>query len=72
MNHSWSYDFGRFVAILEYCKPGYFRRMKFRDNVGKKYSRGGNFHDTTPISFTKANGFHVSVGVIFAKKTKTG
>ena len=31
-------------------------------------SRGGNFHDTAPISFIKAYGFNFCVGVIFAKK----
>ena len=34
-------------------------------------SRGGNFHDPTPISFIKAYGFYFRVVVIFAKKTKT-
>ena len=34
-------------------------------------SRGGYFHDTTPISFIKAYGFYFRVGVILAKKTKT-
>ena len=33
-------------------------------------SRGGNFHDTTPISFIKAYGFYFPVGVIFATKTR--
>ena len=33
-------------------------------------SRGGNFHDTTPIPFIKAYGFYFRVGVVFAKKTK--
>ena len=33
-------------------------------------SRGGNFHDSTPISFIKAYGFYFRVGVIFAKKPK--
>ena len=33
-------------------------------------SHGGNFHDTTSISFIKAYGFYFRVGVIFPKKTK--
>ena len=33
-------------------------------------SRGGNFHETTPISFINAYGFYIPVGVIFAKKTR--
>ena len=32
-------------------------------------SRGGNFHDSTPISFIKAYWFNFHMGVIFAKKT---
>ena len=32
--------------------------------------RGGNFHNTTHISFIKAYGIYFRVGVIFAKKTK--
>ena len=40
----------------------------FRKNVD--ISRGGYFHDATPISLIKAYGFHFRVGVIFAKKTK--
>ena len=41
--------------------------------AGEKLARhftGGNFHDTTPISFIKAYGFYFRVGVIFSKKTK--
>ena len=33
-------------------------------------SRGGDFHETTPISFINAYGFYFRMGVIFAKKTK--
>ena len=33
-------------------------------------SRGGNFHDTTLISFIKVYRFYFRVGEIFAKKTK--
>ena len=47
-----------------------FAGRKFRENVGKTFHVGGNFHNTTPISFIKAYGFYFHVGVIFAKKTK--
>ena len=47
-----------------------FAGGKFRENVVKDISRGGNFHDSTPICFIKAYGFYFRVGVIFAKKTK--
>ena len=47
-----------------------FAGGKFRKNVGKTFHVGGNFHDTTPISFIKAYGFYFGEGVIFANKTK--
>ena len=47
-----------------------FAGGKFRKNVGKKFHLGGNFYDTTPISFIKAYGYYLRVGIIFAKKTK--
>ena len=49
-----------------------FAGGKFRENVGKTifFSCGGNFHETTPVSFINAYGFYFCVGVIFAKKTK--
>ena len=47
-----------------------FPRRKFPENVDKTFFGGGNFYDTTPISFIKAYGFYIQVGVIFAKKTK--
>ena len=53
-----------------YCKRGYFRWGKISRKCLQGISRGGNFHDTTPISFIKAFGFYFRVGVIFAKKTK--
>ena len=53
-----------------YCKRGYFRWGKFRENVGKTFHVGLiNFYDTT-IAFIKAYGFYFSRGVIFAKETK--
>ena len=53
-----------------YCKGGYFCWGKISRKCWQDISRGGNFHDTTPISFIKAYGFYFCVGVIFAKKTK--
>ena len=45
-----------------YCKRGYFRWGKFRENVGKTFHVGLiNFYDTT-ISFIKAYGFYFRVG----------
>ena len=54
-----------------YCKRGYFRWGKISRKCWQDISRGGNFHDTTPISFIKAYGFYFRVGVIFAKKTRS-
>ena len=34
-----------------------FARGKFREKDWQDISRGGSFHDTTPISFMKAYGF---------------
>ena len=53
-----------------YCKRGYFRWGKISRKCWQDISRGGNFHNATPISFIKAYGFYFRVGVIFAKKTK--
>ena len=36
------------------CKCGYFRLGKISWKCWQVISHGGNFHDTTPISFTKA------------------
>ena len=47
-----------------------FAGGKFRENVGKTFSRGGNFHETTTISFIKAYGLYFCMGVIFANKTE--
>ena len=48
-----------------------FAGGKFCKNVGKTFhvSRGGNFQDTTPVSYIKAYRFYFHVGAIFAKKT---
>ena len=53
-----------------YCKRGYFRWGKISRKCWQDISRGGNFHDTTRISFIKIYGFYFRVGVIFAKKAK--
>ena len=55
---------------LIYCKGGYFRWGKISRRCSQDISRGGNFQDSTPISFIKAYGFYFSVGVILARKTK--
>ena len=56
---------------MQYCKRGYFR---WGGGISRKcwqnISRGGNFHETTPISFINAYGFYFRVGVILVKKTK--
>ena len=54
----------------KYCKRGYFHLGKVSRKYWQDISRGGNFHDTTPISFIKAYGFYFRMGVIFAKKAK--
>ena len=52
------------------CKLGYCRLGKISRKCLQDISRGGYFHDTTPVSFIKARGFYFRVGVIFAMKTK--
>ena len=56
---------------MNYCIRGYFCWGKISRKCWQDISRGGNFHDSTHISFIKANGFYFRVGVIFAKKTKS-
>ena len=53
-----------------YCKRVYFRRGKISRKCWQDISRGGDFHNTTPISFIKVYEFYIRMGVIFAKKTK--
>ena len=53
-----------------YCKSGYFRWGKISRKCLQDISRGGNFHETTPISFIKANGLYFRVRLVFVKKTK--
>ena len=49
------------LDLFVYCKRGYFR-----GKISRKYwqglSRGGNFHDTTPISLMES----YAMGYIFA------
>ena len=59
-----------FISTIKYCKRGYFGWGKISRKCWQDISRGGNFHDTTPISFIKAYEFYFRVGLIFAKKTK--
>ena len=54
----------------KYCKRVFFRWGKISQKCWQDISRGGNFHDTTPISFIKTYGFYFSLWVIFAKKRK--
>ena len=66
-----SIDWGHIVCVLSiYCKRGYFRWGKISRKCWQDVSFGGNFYDTTPISFIKAYGFYFHVGLIFMKKTK--
>ena len=53
-----------------YCERGYFRWGKISRKWWVHISRGGNFHDASPISFIKAYEFYFCVGVIFVKKIK--
>ena len=53
-----------------YCKRGYFRWGKISRKWWQDISHGGNFHDTTSISFIKAYGIYFRAGVIFSKETK--
>ena len=61
------------LPLLLYCCNTVnvvFHWEKISWKCWKDISHGGNFHDTTHISFIKAYGFYFRVGVIFAKKTK--
>ena len=51
-----------------YCKRGYFRWGKISRKCWQDISRGGNFHDISPISLIKSYGFYFRAGEIFAKK----
>ena len=51
-----------------YCKRGYFRWGEISQKGCQDLSRGGNFHDTTPISLIKSYELNFCAGEIFAKK----
>ena len=55
-------------VCVYYCKRGYFRWGKISRKCWLDLSRGGNFHDISPISLIKSYGFYFPVGEIFAKK----
>ena len=59
------------VGECKYCKRGYFRWRKISQKCWNDLSRGGNYHDISPISFIKSYGCYFRVGVIFAKKAKS-
>ena len=59
-----------FIVQKNYSKSGYFRCGKILRKCWQDISRGGNFYETTPISFIKECEFYFRVGVIFAKKTR--
>ena len=48
-----------------YCKRGYFCWGKISRKCWQDISRGGNFHDTTPITFIKVYKFYFRVGKNF-------
>ena len=50
----------------DYCKRGYFRLGKISRKCWQDLSRGGNFHDISPIFFIKSYGFYFPAGEIFA------
>ena len=56
---------------LRYCKRGYFRWGKFSRKCLQDISRGGNFHNSPPISFIKAYGFYFRVGGKFHEEDKS-
>ena len=55
----------------KYCKRGYFWWVKISRKCWQDISRGGNFHDSTPISFKKAYGFYFPVGGYFREEDKS-
>ena len=47
-----------------------FAGGKFRENVGKTLSLGGNFDENTPISFINAYWFYFRMGWFLRKRQK--
>ena len=65
-----NYLIGYTSCAYMYCKCGYFRWGKISRNCWQvDFSRGGNFHDVSPISLIKSYGFYFPAGEIFANKT---
>ena len=56
------------LCVIKYCKRGYFRWGKISRKCSQDLSRGGNFHDISPIFSIKSSGFYFPEGEIFAKK----
>ena len=56
-------DLRQSITYVKYCKRGYFRWGKISRKCWQDISRGGNFHDSTPIFFIKAYGFNFRAGV---------
>ena len=48
-----------------------FAGGEFCENLSKTFHRGGNFHDTTPVSFIKAYGIYYSRGGNFREEDKS-
>ena len=53
-----------------YFKRSYFRWGEISRKCWQDISQGGNFHETTPISFINAYGFYFRVGVISRRRKK--
>ena len=68
MHHYLSIEGCMMATYLIYCKRGYFRWGKISQKCLQDISRGGNFHDTAPISFIKADGFYFHVGGNFREE----
>ena len=57
-------------CLQVYCKRGYFRWGKISRKCRQYISRGGNFHNTSHISFIKAYGYYFSRGGNFREDDK--
>ena len=57
--------------MIQYCKRGYLCWGKISRKCWQDLSRGGNFHDISPISLIKPYGFYFPAGEIFAKYAKS-
>ena len=52
------FETSELYLACNYCKRGYFRWGKISRKCWQDISLGGNFRDTTPISFINAYGFY--------------